>query len=103
MGHLGVSLAFSREQNLEIIKQKFMENPAQTKAQVNFLSRFPAFGHIKGKEFPECQCLRCEGLKLIRELENGQMQYVAKPIEQTVSSRIDNNPENRSIDNEWKV
>jgi hypothetical protein len=99
MGKLGVSLNFNREKNLAIIKEKYLENPILTKAQVNFLSRFPCFGHIKGKEFPECKCLRCEGLKLIEDLEkNGIKPNETKPKPNLNSITIKPN-----LDNEWKV
>jgi len=69
MGHLGVSIAFSREKNLKIIEQQFRKDPQATKSMVNYLSRFTWVRHKKGSDYPDCKCLRCEGMNLIKQLE----------------------------------
>lgn len=65
MGHLGVSTVYSRQRNLQIIKDRYSKNPATTIQQVNFLRRFPAFGHKKGLQWPDCRCLACEALDML--------------------------------------
>ncbi len=62
---LGVSSRFVRGKNLEIISRKHEQNPSLTRIQVNYLSRFTWVGHKKGLNYPECRCLRCEGLHII--------------------------------------
>ena len=66
MSKLGVSTFYTRERNLAIIREKYKRNPNRTRAQVNFLARFPNFHHKKGLNYRTgCRCLRCEGLEMI--------------------------------------
>lgn len=65
MTGLGVSISYSRTRNLEIIADRFERNPSLTRMQTNYLARFAWVGHRKGKSYPDCKCLRCEGIELI--------------------------------------
>ncbi len=69
MSGLGVSMNFTREKNLEIIRKQFKKDAKLTCMQVNYLSRFTWVKHKKGLNFPECKCLRCEGMKKLEGLE----------------------------------
>lgn len=67
---LGVRTTFSREKNLEIIFEQYKRNPELTIQQVNALSRFKAFKHVKGLIYPLCKCLRCMALYYLIESRN---------------------------------
>jgi hypothetical protein len=69
MSSLGVSITFDRERNLEIIADRWVIDPDTTVIQVRNLLRFPKFEHSKGLRYPACQCLGCEGVKIINDMK----------------------------------
>ena len=69
MSRLGVSTFYTREKNLKIIAEHYKRNPNLTRTQVNMLSKFKAFKHLRGKSYPLCGCLRCHALHLINRGE----------------------------------
>ena len=70
MGHLGISINFSREKNLAIILRAYKKDPDRTLSQVQYLARFSWNRHRKGLNFPDCKCLRCHALHVINEFKN---------------------------------
>lgn len=67
---LGINPFQPKGQNLNQIQDRFLQDPQQTKQQVEALRAIPWIHHQAESEWPGCDCLACCGELIITVIEN---------------------------------